>query len=249
MVQPKRTTSKLSAADIQAQFTHLATDVRRTGNSLKRRRADLTDKGYKDEWGRLTADHKLRAAQLAQLPDKWAAQAVTARDAIRDALLPTTDDPTAQLAAEAAWNRLTSRRAYRSAEPMERFAMIRDEVQNMPASPARTLLLNEAVTRGDMKAEAIEGILKESDETYRDACKAADYASTTAAALNRRADGIMDSLTSPESKAPGAWHTFDVNNIPGADTVRDTGTGTAIYDGPTIPDLPVTADLPTSNRW
>lgn len=248
-MRPTRNTTRLSATDIQQQMTHLATDVHRTANRIKRRRSDLTDEGYRKEWGRLSADHKLRAAQLAQLPERWAQQAVTARDQARAALLPTTDDPAAQMAAEATWQRVTSRPSYQSAEPAARWSMVRDAVQNMPASPARTLILEEAVARGDANPETVEALLVATSDDYRAARDAANHAQTAAQILNRRAAGIMHSLDTVDADTPGALSTVDVTAVPGADTLRDTGIGTDVFDGPNVPDLPVNAELPTGPGW
>lgn len=231
-MRANRTTTKLSAADIQQQLEHLAADVHHAADVHKTRRDQYTDKGFRDTWQDRTVNQKLRAAQLAQLPSAYAQQAAQARDKARAALMPTAGDPTTQMAAEAAWGRISSRPAYRNAEPGARWELIRTEVENMPPSPARTLMLSEAEARGDIDGSTVEALLTSTSAEYKEVCDAATHAHTAAQILDRRAQGIMNTIDTIDAAAPGALSTVDVTAVPGADIVRDTGIGTDVFDGP-----------------
>jgi|GEM_PF-6562882 len=231
-MRASRNTTKLSAAEIQTQMTHLAADVHHAAERHKARRDQYSDAGYRAAWRERTSTYALRAAELAQLPQRYAQQAAQARDKARAALMPTAGDPTAQMAAEAAWQRITSRPAYRNAEPGARWELIRTEVETMTPSPARTLMLSEAEARGDIDGSTVEALLTSTSDDYRAACDAATHAHTAAQILDRRAAGIMNTIDTIDAAAPGALSTVDVTAVPGADIVRDTGIGTDVFDGP-----------------
>ncbi|WP_414120856.1 hypothetical protein [Corynebacterium nuruki] len=231
MFRPTKTTSRMSLLELQQQVDHLTTDVNYFREKHDAKKSDYSHEGAKKRWAETTTASRLRWAHLTELTAQYATAAYADADAIRDTLLPTTDDPTAQLAAEAAFTRISQRPQVANADAGERFEAIRAEVAKLAPSPTRTLILNELVDRGDMGADTVDAILAESSDEYRAAQKTAQYAAAASQGVLARLKGIGQTLDHPEVKS-GQFSTFDVSNVPGADVVRDTGMVTDMFDVP-----------------
>lgn len=247
---PVATTTRLSAQDIETQINHLVADLDRQVRNYKSgdRHLDYTPDGQKKRWADLTVKQRARRDQLAELPGKYVDAAHQQAQNIRRTLMPTTDDPQAQMVAEMTYNRIMSRPAVVSAD--DKFAAARNEIMKLGPSVSRTLALNEMVARSELNDASIDSLLMEESSEYREACWGAQMAQQHAVTLTRKLNqvtGALDQRPANELQVQGFTLTgmaeisvaspLQGNQSPLHDVAYDVGPVAPLADGPTVKDL------------
>lgn len=242
--------ANISAHDIEQQINHLAEDMGRRRRGFNKSFGNYTPAGNKERWTQATSRQRDRLTHINHMIELHAAAVEAKRQQVRATIMPTSDDPNTQVAAELALQRIMNRPAVKSADPVDRFREVRRELQAMDPSPARTLMLNELVARGDMEADTVDAMLTQESPEYRDATSAAEFAKTHQQILRGKTRQIGEcldntpisgiggdqTLTGPAA-ATSVDHAAQSGVSTGHDVSYAVGTTVEIVDGPTVPDF------------
>ncbi|MEJ6548780.1 hypothetical protein PQI66_04400 [Corynebacterium sp. USCH3] len=242
--------ANISAHDIEQQINHLAGDMSRRRRGFNKTFHNYTPAGNQERWAQMTARQRDRLNQINDMIDLHAQAVETKRQEARAALMPTSDDPSTQVAAELALQRIMARPSVKSADPTDRFREIRRQLENMDPSPSRTLMLNELVARGDLEADTVDAMLAQESPEYREANSLAVFAKNHQNVLRGKARQIGERLDSTPRIGSGGEQTLTGYDAAtsvehaaqsGAPTGHDVsypvGTAVEMVDGPTVPDF------------
>ena len=200
-----------SLSQIQAEMTKLRIELNGVVEQMNHYKNDYTKEGlakrYQDTVKRQQLDKRI--AKLRDQVGQWQAGAHVASANAIEAAYPTASDATEQLSAEMAVQRILSRPGFDD-------DAARGVIQDMPASPVRTLLSQELAARGIVSNEMQQAMLQANDEEYSQAVSRQQQAD----ALTHTALGqleFLETLASDPTVKPGALQELDVSALPGAD--------------------------------
>ncbi|KGM18132.1 hypothetical protein [Corynebacterium auriscanis] len=209
-----------SANTIQNQLGILEKNLNTTKQQTAMNRHNYSDQGYQDVHNRATQTHRNRLANLNTAIDQWETAAKKPATKLRAELLPTAKHGSneavqAELQAQRYMNRTTFDLAGAT------------KIFELPPSPTRTILLEEAQAAGAFTGGSFEALLRESSPDYREATRTADYAATTATILRKRTEGLNRIATHPDRTKLEPTETINTETIPGSDTeyLIDPGIG------------------------
>ena len=200
-----------SLSHIQAEMTKLRIELNGVVEQMEHYKTDYTKEGLAKRYQETVKRQKLdaRIAKLRDQVGQWQAGARSASASAIEAAYPTAGDPTEQLSAEMAVQRILSRPGFDD-------DAAREVIQNMPASPVRTLLSQELAARGMVSSEMQQAMLQANDEEYAQAVTRQQQAE----ALTHTALGqleFLESLAGDHTVKPDALQGLDVSSLPGAD--------------------------------
>lgn len=200
-----------SLSQIQAEMTKLRIELNGVVEQMESYRSDYTKEGLAKRYQDTVKRQKLdaRIAKLRDQVGQWQAGARSASASAIEAAYPAAGDPTEQLSAEMAVQRILSRPGFDD-------DAAREVIQNMPASPVRTLLSQELAARGMVSSEMQQAMLQANDEEYSQAVTRQQQAE----ALTHTALGqleFLESLAGDHTVKPDALQGLDVSSLPGAD--------------------------------
>ena len=200
-----------SLSQIQAEMTKLRIELNGVVEQMEHYKTDYTKEGLAKRYQETVKRQKLdaRIAKLRDQVGQWQAGARSASASAIEAAYPTAGDPTEQLSAEMAVQRILSRPGFDD-------DAAREVIQNMPASPVRTLLSQELAARGMVSSEMQQAMLQANDEEYAQAVTRQQQAE----ALTHTALGqleFLESLAGDHTVKPDALQGLDVSSLPGAD--------------------------------
>lgn len=200
-----------SLSQIQAEMTKLRIELNGVVEQMEHYKNDYTKEGLAKRYQETVKRQKLdaRIAKLRDQVGQWHAGARSASASAIEAAYPTAGDPTEQLSVEMAVQRILSRPGFDD-------AAAREVIQNMPASPVRTLLSQELAARGMVSSEMQQAMLQANDEEYAQAVTRQQQAE----ALTHTALGqveFLESLAGDHTVKPDALQGLDVSSLPGAD--------------------------------
>lgn len=200
-----------SLSQIQAEMTKLRIELNGVVEQVEYYKNDYTKEGLAKRYQETVKRQKLdaRIAKLRDQVGQWQAGARSASASAIEAAYPTAGDPTEQLSAEMAVQRILSRPGFDD-------DAAREVIQNMSASPVRTLLSQELAARGMVSSEMQQAMLQANDEEYAQAVTRQQQAE----ALTHTALGqleFLESLAGDHTVKPDALQGLDVSSLPGAD--------------------------------
>lgn len=203
--------AKKSLATIQAAITKAQIDSAEAHRRVTDQKGDYTQEGLQKHFNGWRKQFKVDKAIEDARKDvaAWRQGAKSAAVEMRTGFFPTAKDSNAQLAAEVQLQRILGRGEL---DQTKALALI----GSMEASPARTLLVEEATARGIITDESIEGMLQSTSEEYH----AAVIRSQQADSLANMADGQLNYLErvgEDMNTRRTELEKLTVDDVPGAD--------------------------------
>lgn len=155
-----------------------------------------TDAGKNEKYEKYTAEHRDHYEQLTHQITEIVNEAEHAVDALHSEIMPTAQGDVANLAAQIEADRILNRPG------MDDQRMILEWVPKTEASPSRTIVLNELVERGLIKADVLDRLLAQTHPEYADAHRRWNQARTAGQIMQQRMDNFKAQLDNRHTQAP-----------------------------------------------